>query len=401
MELVFVTESRFIKNSKGEYYGGFSANYNLWERYLESFDRVMIMARVQYIADYEEDQQNLSSGTSVDFIDIPYYIGPFEFLKKRYEIHKVIKSNIKNNNTVYICRIPGNIGNIAIKYLKQKRISYGVEVVGDPWDVFAPGSIMHPLRFYFRIKGYLDLKQNVYKSNAALYVTKETLQQRYPVRNNAFQVGVSDVKIPDELFTSTRTKRNSENKMYTLISVGSLQQMYKSPDIVLEALKKLINEGVSCQLIWLGDGVFRSKMEGLARELDIEEYVLFKGNVSSESVRDYLLQSDIFVLASRTEGLPRAVVEAMAAGLPCIGTKVGGIPELLEEIVLIPKEDSRALCQKVKDLIQNPDFYNEQARRNLLESKKYSESVLKEKRTSFYEYLIDKKRLMFNTLQCL
>jgi glycosyltransferase involved in cell wall biosynthesis len=409
MELVFVTEARFIKNSKGEFYGDYSYNYILWKRYLTSFNTVKILARVQYIKDYKGDVQKKASGDGVEFIEIPFYIGPLGFLKKRKEIHKVIKNSINNNN-VYICRIPGNIGNIAIKYLNECNIPFGVEVVGDPWDVFAPGSIKHPLRFYFRIKGYLDLKRNVFNAAAILYVTQKTLQQRYPIQKGVFSTSVSDVIVKNNLIQSDffnisdsnvridddlillKPKKHVEKKQYLLISVGSLEQMYKAPDVVLKTIKRLNNTEICFKLIWLGDGIYKKKIQDLAKQLCIDEFVDFKGNVSAEDVRDYMLQSDVFILASRTEGLPRVVIEAMASGLPCVGTNVGGIPELLESTVLVPKNDPQALFEKIKDLITNPDFYNEQAERNLIESMNYSENILSAKRKKFYEYLINFKK---------
>ncbi len=387
MKLVFVTEARFTKSKKGNYYGESSFNYELWSRYLNSFSEVVIMARTLYDKNYIGDENHLSSGLKVSFIELPYFIGPAQYLKKRKEVKDKIKESIENIEAVYICRVPGTIGDLVINYLNKKNRPYGVEVVGDPWDVFAPGSVHHILRFFFRWQGYLNLKRNVAKATAALYVTENTLQQKYPVAKAAYQTVASNVKIQDVLI-KTKPKEHAKKEQYTLISVGSLEQMYKAPDIVLRAIKTLSNEGVLCNLVWLGDGIYKAQMQNLAKELGVSDYVDFKGNVGVNEVREHLLAADIFVLVSRTEGLPRAVIEAMAVGLPCVGTKVGGIPELLEKEALIPKNNSKALVEKIKDLILEPTFYNQQSTRNLLEAAKYKESILTEKRTAFYNYLI-------------
>ena len=386
MKLVFVTEARFIKDAKGNFYCESSFNFELWERYLTAFSQVIVMARTQFVANYIGSENHISSGPRVSFIEIPYFIGPLQYLKKRKKINAKIKESVENINAVFICRIPGTIGNLAINYLNLKKKYFGVEIVGDPWDVFSPGSVKHWLRFYFRWKGYFNLKRNVAKASAALYVTENALQKRYPVSLNVYQTAASNVKIKDVLI---KAKEHILKEQYTLISVGSLEQMYKSPDIVLRAIKTLNDEGISCKLIWLGDGIYKIQMQKLAKELGISEYVNFRGNVSVNEVRKHLLASDIFILASSTEGLPRAVIEAMAVGLPCIGTKVGGIPELLEKEVLIPKNNARALVEKIKNLIVEPTFYNQQASRNLLNAQKYTESVLTEKRAAFYNYLIN------------
>lgn len=391
MRLVFVTEARFIKNNEGKIYGDSSFNYMLWQRYLTVFSEVNVMARVQYIADYRENQNLLSSGDSVSFIELSYFVGPLQYIQKLRNLKSTIKQSItafSSSEAVFICRIPGNISNIVIKYLHKKNIPFGVEVVGDPWDVFAPGSINHPLQSYFRWKGYFDLKKNVDLASAALYVTKETLQKRYPVSKNIFQTAASDVRLKNDLILD-KAKIHPGKKQFTILSVGTLEQMYKSPDILLRAIKILNDRGVSCNLIWLGGGVYKEEMENLALELEITHLVVFKGNVNADVVRENMLSADIFVLASRTEGLPRVIIEAMSTSLPCVGTNVGGIPELLEQEMLVPKNDSEALAEKIEDLIGNEKLYNTQAERNLIEVQKYSETILTEKRMSFYKHLID------------
>ena len=388
MKLVFVTEARFIKDVNGNIYGDSSFNYELWQRYLMSFSEIVVMARVKRNVDYIGNMDFLSSGKKVSFIELPYFVGPLQYLIKRKEVQQKIKESIENINAVFICRIPGTIGYLAIKYFSKMKIPFGVEVVGDPWDVFSRGSIKHVLRLFFKWQGYFSLKKNIAKASAVLYVTESTLQERYPVKPSVFQIAASNVKIKDE-FTQKKPKIHSVKEQYTILSVGSLEQMYKAPDVVLGAIKTLVNQGVSCKLFWLGDGVHRPQMEALAIDLEITEYVNFVGNVSNETVKDYLLLADIFVLVSRTEGLPRAMIEAMSYGLPSIGTLVGGIPELLGKEVLIPKNNSKSLAEKIKKIISEPNFYNQQSLRNLLEAEKYRESILNEKRIYFYEYLID------------
>jgi glycosyltransferase involved in cell wall biosynthesis len=391
MKLVFVTEARFTRDIQGNIYGESSFNSELWQRYLTTFSEVVVMARVQYDCNYIGNASHLSSANLVSFIELPYFIGPFQYLKKRKELFNKVNQSIEGNDAIFICRIPGNISNIVIKYLSKRKIPFGVEVVGDPWDVFAPGSIKHPLRFYFRWKGYFDLKRIISKASAVLYVTQNKLQKRYPANSTVFQTTASNVKIKDDLIV-TEARKHVVKKQYVLLSIGSLEQMYKAPDIVLRAVKMLNDEGFGCKLIWLGDGVYKSSMKTFSKQLDVEKFVDFKGNVGSESVRNYLLQADIFVLVSRTEGLPRAIIEAMAVGLPCVGTNIGGIPELLEDKVLIVKDNFEALVDKIKKLILKADFYNERSSRNLIESTNYKESILLEKRIAFYRYLIRLKQ---------
>lgn len=387
MDLVFCTEGRFVRRSDNSVYSLDGSLTNLlWSRYLNAFDKIYVMARVFFDDNIEVRDTYLASSERVSFIDLPYYIGPSQYMNVRLGLISVIRKYIEPGR-VYICRIPGQIGNLVVGELQRKGIPYGVEVVGDPWDVFAPGGLKQSFRFFFRYYSYYYLRKAVKKSVAALYVTEKALQYRYPVRSGSFQVAASDVQIDiDQL--PPKVKAFCQRDIYNLVSVGSLEQMYKAPDIVLCAIKKLKDRGVGCYLTWLGDGAYKAPMAELADSLGIKGQVCFRGNVPPDEVIKQLSQSDIFLLVSRTEGLPRALIEAMAMGLPCIGTQVGGIPELLDEKVLIPRDDVDALVNKVEYMIYTTNFASEQADRNYEKSKEYYGAILKAKRDSFYQYLI-------------
>lgn len=387
MDLVFCAEGRFIRKKNGNVYSldGSLTNY-LWTRYLKVFDRIFVMARVLNDEGIEIRQEYQASSDRVSFVDLPYYVGPFQYIKVWRKTIDIINEQTVQGRA-YICRVPGQIGNMVSRQLQKKNIPYGVEVVGDPWDVFAPGGVDHFLRFFFRYYFSYYLRKVVKNAIAAIYVTEYTLQRKYPVASSRFQIAASDVQIDDTQLPS-QPKCFSKQDVYHLISVGSLEQMYKAPDIVLHSIKELKGRGIVCRLTWLGEGVYKSQMISLARQLEIGDQVFFVGNVQSKEVVKQLSMSDIFLLVSRTEGLPRALVEAMAMGLPCIGTEVGGIPELLDGSVLIPKDDFGALADKIENMIRDIQFTSEQACRNYEKAKNYYDSILKEKRESFYHKLI-------------
>ena len=89
-------------------------------------------------------------------------------------------------------------------------------------------------------------------------------------------------------------------------------------------------------------------------EYNIEKYISFIGN--SNKVTEYLLQSDIFILPSLDEGFPIAILEAMRASLPIVSTKVGGIPEMLENGVngIFIDPSTKGVC----DFISNINNYD-------------------------------------------
>lgn len=407
MELVFITEARFIKDGSGSVYsidGTFSVA--LWERYLTSFSRVHVMARVkgppgteQMLRDDEMNSDTMNSDEDmnaelsesrradsprVSFIELPYYIGLKEFLKNYMRIKKTISANITEGRA-YICRCPGILGSLASAEMRKRGIPYGAEIVGDPYEVFAPGAVKSNFSPWLRSVMTSQLKTVALNAASVLYVTRHALQRRYPARPAAFTTTASNVVLPegDILPAPKGFKKKDE---YNIISIGSLEQMYKAPDVVLKAIEMLKKEGIKCRLTWIGEGRYRQEMIRLSRELEIEDRVTFTGSVEAgEGVRRYLDAADIFVLASRTEGLPRAMIEAMGRGLPCIGSDAGGIPELLDEAAVIPKDDAEALAGKVKFLIDNPDEAMRQAERNLSEVRSYASELLDMNRRNFYE----------------
>lgn len=111
--------------------------------------------------------------------------------------------------------------------------------------------------------------------------------------------------------------------------------------------------------------------------------IRFMGHVTGDPVRQILDSSDLFVLPSRTEGLPRALIEAMARGLPCIGSAVGGIPELIDTSEMVPPGDPAALAAKIQEVLKDPLRMETLSRRNLWTAREYLDSVLSERQADF------------------
>jgi glycosyltransferase involved in cell wall biosynthesis len=317
-------------------------------------------------------------------------LGPLQYLKKSVAVRKKIRSFIATEDAL-ICRVPGTLGRIAAYEALKINKKYGVEVAADPFDVFAPGSFNHPLRRFLRVLGTNQLKKVVKNASAALYVTKEQLQKRYPVTSGVFQTYASNVVLKSE-YLATTSKRHSLKTIYHLISVGSLDQLYKAPDVLIQAVD-IVNKqelGFKVRLTFLGGGKYRDSLVEAKNATASADLIQFPGAVKPFSkVVEYLDDADLFLLVSRTEGLPRALVEAMGRGLPSIGTHIGGIPELLEDQALVPINNALEVAKKITEFIRNADFYNTQAKRNLEFSKDFVWEKLNERRFKFYEEVIN------------
>jgi len=111
------------------------------------------------------------------------------------------------------------------------------------------------------------------------------------------------------------------------VVVTASRLVYKNGvDNLIKAIK---NSKV--KVLILGSGPLDPKLKALAQEIGVKDKILFLGHIDQKDLPQYLKISDIFVRASRSEGLGSAFLEAMAAGLPVIGTKVGGIPDFLAD----------------------------------------------------------------------
>ena len=161
-----------------------------------------------------------------------------------------------------------------------------------------------------------------------------------------------------------------------LCLIGSLAQRYKGADVAIDAVADCVARGVNLELTIIGDGKCRPKLERQAAKLGLSRRVIFRGNIpAGEPVVAALDESDLFVMASRTEGLPRALIEAMARGLPCIGTGVGGIPELLQPEDLVPPNDAAALGRKLREVIADRRRMQEMSARNHERAKAFDEGT--------------------------
>jgi glycosyltransferase involved in cell wall biosynthesis len=130
----------------------------------------------------------------------------------------------------------------------------------------------------------------------------------------------------------------------------------KGHEYLIRALHELKTNGLDFLTLLVGDGQLRGELEELVRELELMEIVWFLGSKDREEIPRILAITDIFVLPSLWEGLPTALIEAMAAGCPVVATAVAGTPEIVNEGrtgFLVSPRDPKALAERMKLLLQD------------------------------------------------
>ena len=374
MDVITALEHRFLRTPDGAVWTPTGFARRFWSRYLATFSRVRVLARVQDVA--ERDPRWLRvDGDGVEVAGVPYYVGPREYLRRCLDVERAVRAAVASHpRDAVILRVPGTIGYSAARALRAARRPFALEVVSDPFDVFAPGASDARLRPFFRWWFTARLRELCAAATTTLYVTSAALQRRYPPAPGTRSFGASDVEASEECFASApRPADVPAGRPFRIVHVGTLAALYKSPDVLIEAAAVSAANGLDLELVMIGDGRLRGELEQLAERRGIRDRVRFTGHLpSGDAVRRELDQGDLFVLPSRQEGMPRALIEAMARGLPCLASAVGGIPELLPASALVPA-DARALADRIRAVARDPAWRGEMARRNLSRARDFQD----------------------------
>jgi len=384
MNLAVTLEHRFFRTPDGAVWTQGLHAYPFWRRFLAVFEGVKVVARVREMAQRPGRGWTLASGEGVTFLAVPDYLGPWQYLAKCVPVRRAIRQAVDPHDAV-IMRVSSHLAGCLEPLLAERGQPYGLQVVNDPYDEFAPKAVDYFCRPLFRFHFTHQLRRQCSHAVAAAYVSERALQARYPC--GAVSVAVSDVEIPEAALRSTpRLFPNCADprREYRLVTVASLAQMYKAPDILLRAMADGVRAGLNLKLRFVGDGRHRPEMERLSTKLGLGERVRFLGHLpAGKRVREELENADLFLLPSRTEGLPRALIEAMAQSLPAIATTVGGIPELLPAKDLVRPGDAASLAAKLIEVLRDPARMNAMAAHNLRRAGDFRDDLLDGRRTAF------------------
>jgi len=139
-----------------------------------------------------------------------------------------------------------------------------------------------------------------------------------------------------------------------ILSVGGLDDR-KGMDTIVKAFAQVPDPAARLTLV--GDGPLREKLVALAAALGVAERVEFTGSLDADGIIREMNRAGAFVIASRMDTSPNVLTEAHAVGLPVIGTRVGGIPEMIDEGqdgLLVPVDDANALADRMQCLLADP-----------------------------------------------
>jgi colanic acid/amylovoran biosynthesis glycosyltransferase len=143
---------------------------------------------------------------------------------------------------------------------------------------------------------------------------------------------------------------------FDVVSVGRLSPE-KAQHVLIDAVASLVNDGRQVRLRLVGDGPDRPALEKHIVASGLSGIVRLDGVLNQDQLKALYQESDIFALASLAEGVPVVLMEAMAMGIPCVATRITGIPELIEngqDGLLVPPSDVLQLSTAIAQLMDDP-----------------------------------------------
>jgi glycosyltransferase involved in cell wall biosynthesis len=280
------------------------------------------------------------------------------------------------------------LGNMAIASAKKLGKPYVREVVGCSFEaLWYHGSWLGKL---YAPYSFLRARRLTREAPYVVYVTESFLQKRYPTRGK--WINCSDVELDDfdDKILERRLRRidsKTDGEPLILGTIGAVHVRYKGQEGVIRALAKLRQIGLDGFRYEIVGGGDQSYLRKIARKYGVADQVDFLGRITRKEVFQWLDKIDLYIQPSKTEGLPRALIEAMSRGLPCLGTRVGGIPELLtDECLFSRRKTAQALVARLSGL--SKDWMKQQAKRNFMESQEYAREAFETRRREFLEQFV-------------
>jgi glycosyltransferase involved in cell wall biosynthesis len=372
MNALFVHDHRFVL-CNGEAYSD-KLSVNSFARYLEHFEKITILSRFKNVSSVDKGLSRVTS-EKVEFIpfsDLSNIKNKFLFRSKHI---KKIKEIIASHDA-FILRVPSEISFLVANIARQEGRPYVCEVVACPFDAMIARKTIAG-RLYSKLVAF-EMRECVANAAAALYVTDEFLQSRYPT--SSYQAVASNVEIEGVVLRS-RLFDITKKRIISLALVGNLDSPHKGYETAYDFYRKLqLRFPDKKFILHLIGGGSRYKVASSGDD------IIYHGSLRKENILKILDGIDLYVQPSTQEGLPRATIEAMSRGVPCVVSDVGGLPEIIEKAYVHPSGDSDAMLDCASKLLSDNARYWEVSERNSTFSRRFLSSSLRSIRFEFFSF---------------
>lgn len=198
---------------------------------------------------------------------------------------------------------------------------------------------------------YITVSENDRKSALAANIPSEKVELIYNAIDSYPQYNQSQKDWMINKFSLPKNKT-------ICTAVGRLVPI-KGHDVLIKAVALIAKNSSDVHILIVGDGKFKPELEKQIRDASLENFVTLAGYQDRETVLSIVKSSDIFLMPSRYEGTPIALLEAAALGIPIIASDTGGIPELVtneKHALLVPPNDPTALANAITRLTNDKAF---------------------------------------------
>jgi glycosyltransferase involved in cell wall biosynthesis len=377
MRLRIVVDQTYWQTPDGRVWTRMPPAYGFFASHLRHFSEIEVIARTQPASEPPE-RARPASGPGVVWRPVPRYAGLAGFLRRSPGVLAALAHPLPPPAALLL-RIPSHLANLL--YWRRRGAPFAVEVLGDP-------AMLYDRDPLYRSWFTSNLQRQCREAVAAAYVSGD-LERRYPSPNPH---RLLDIELPPEAFGSPRSDLPSGP--LHIVTVGGFDHPTKGHDVLIRATALL----PGARLTIAGAGRLLPQLEQEARTHGVQ--VRFAGQLGGPAeVRELLRSADIFALASRSEGMPRALLEAMALGAPAVATNVGGIPEILPPDQLVPPGDPAALAAAIRATSSDPERYRRISAQGIAVARHYSEEIERRKRDRFLQELREAADLHFEERQ--
>lgn len=379
MRILFVYNEIVVENVSGCFYHNFLGD--IIDRYSKYGELTVCVAQKE-VKQTTSKLVELPNNVNLKFIDKENTIKKAFFDRRNNK--KTLENLIKKTDFIII-HVPCSIQGLVKKYSKKYDKPCLAIVVGCPfdslWNHSFKGKLIAPL-------SYLSLRKFMAYVPYAIYVTNNFLQQRYPT--TGVGIGCSDVAIPGFISKVILQNRilgiKKIDKEINLVSVGAINNKSKGHIDVIKAISKLKNSNVKYIYHLIGGGD-PSYIKKVINRYKVNDQVVIHGQIPHNEIFTILCQMDVYIQPSRQEGLCRAIIEAMAVGLPIIASNVGGNPELVKKEYLYSPGDIGKLASLIKQITNKEEMIN-LSDEYFFKALEYRPEVLEKKRDDFIKNAI-------------
>ncbi|RLI65768.1 MAG: hypothetical protein DRO67_02215 [Candidatus Asgardarchaeum californiense] len=284
-----------------------------------------------------------------------YYLHLLPSVKFVGKVIAISKMVLHRFNCDVVLSIMGHSATIGFFLAKMNRIPHIIRFAGE---------------HIISIKDSIYLRLGLLINSHALYIALAESMKKKMVNMGLPVNRILVIPNPiDDRFYKVSPAYDTHNILY----VGRLERV-KGIDMFLKSFLMVKKAIPDSRLIMVGNGDLRSFTENFVRTHDLRDSVILVGKVPFEEIDKYFNLASLFVLPSRNEALPNALLQAMAAGLPIVATKVGSVPDIIvnkKNGILVPPANPRKLADAVVSLLSNKNLAKKLGKQARKDAEKY------------------------------